>query len=291
MKPKITILALAVVLCNPLYGWENKKTHPAITDNAVTSSIADSYLKTQMGLTNGITTQLYWNFPRDIKTRIYWGDANPNQTTRNISEWLRIGSIIEDHDNRIIPWRPRHHFHDPIRNAGLDNHTDHPDWDAPGWSTWLPLGQSALNWTILGTALQEPRNNNDKWSIARSMFYESLTDPNKNVREARLAESFLKLGCVLHMLEDMGVPAHTRNDFLFGHFRSVYTGDWKNPLEKWVEIQVDATANDDIPSAWLSGWTPQPKTSNKLRNYFDANQYTGDYLDDGVLPPNTWGLL
>ncbi|MGA2093456.1 MAG: hypothetical protein ABSH16_08640 [Sedimentisphaerales bacterium] len=29
---------------------------------------------------------------------------------------------------------------------------------------------------------------------------------------------------------------------------------------------------------------------DKLTKYFDANVYDGNYLNDGVLPPNTWGL-
>jgi hypothetical protein len=220
MKLSNTIyLVIFIGLSHNLYAWENKKTHPAITNNAISASMVDNYLKTQIGITNGLTTQLYWNFPQKIKTRISRGDANPNQTTRIISEWLRVGSIIEDTDENPDPrravaaWRPRHHFHDPVRDAGLDNHTDHPDWEAPFWSSWLPLGQSALNWAILGTASQEPLTNNEKWANARSMFYESLKGTTKDVRDANLAEALLDLGCVLHLLEDMGVPAHARNDF------------------------------------------------------------------------------
>jgi hypothetical protein len=290
MKSKFVILLIVIFLCNSSYAWENIKTHPAITDNGITTSIADNYLKTQMGLADGVTTQLFWNFPQDIKIRIGKGAANPNQTIRNISEWIRVGSIIEDQDTRFFPppWRPRHHFYDPIRNSGLDNHTDHPDWDAPGTSSWLPLGQSALNWTILGTALQEPFTNNEKWANARSMFYDSMKNQSKSVRDANLAETLLKLGCVLHMLEDMGVPAHTRNDFLYAHYRSVYKWDWKNPLEKWVEEQVDATANDNIPPDWLTGWTPQAKVFDQVSKYWDSGLYTGQYV--GNIPTANWGL-
>ena len=156
-KYKICLIII-FILCNRLFAWENKKTHPAITNNSIAASVTDNYIKTQMGLKNGQSSPLYWNFPQDIKTRISRGDANPNQTTRNISEWLGVGSIIEDSEENPDPrravaaWRPRHHFYDPIRNAGLDNHADHPAWKAPLWSSWLPLGQSALNWVILGTA-------------------------------------------------------------------------------------------------------------------------------------------
>jgi len=285
------IICLVVLfgLSHKLYAWENKLTHPAITGEGIAVSTIDAYLKTQVGLPDGVSTQLYWNFPQDIKTRIGRGDANPDQTTRNISEWLRVGSIIEDTEENpdprraIAAWRPRHHFHDPIRNAGLDNNTDHPDWEAPLWSSWLPLGQSAIDWAISGTAVQEPFTNNEKWSAARTTFYDSLTNAAKSVREAQLAEAFLKLGCVLHMIEDMGVPAHTRNDFLFGHYRSVF--DWGNPLEGWVEGQIEDNGGDSL---WAG---TAPVVFDTLAGYFDADIYAGGYLGDGILPPaEVWGL-
>ena len=102
MKFKYTTLLLVLGLFNSLYAWENKKTHPSITSKATEASVIDDYLKTQVGLANGISTQLYWNFPQDIKTRIDRGEAEPDKTTRNIREWLRVGSIIEDEDGN---WR------------------------------------------------------------------------------------------------------------------------------------------------------------------------------------------
>ena len=93
------------------------------------------------------------------------------------------------------------------------------------------------------------------------------------------------MGCVLHVLEDMGVPAHTRNDFLYGHYRSVYTLDWGNPLEGWVEDQVKANGGQ---SPW-SG--TGPVVFDKLAKYFDADEYAGEYLGDGQTPPaGIWGL-
>jgi hypothetical protein len=221
---KNLVWAVILITGARLYAWENKLTHPAITEQAVNGIVEsfDDYLKTQLGLSDGLSTQLYWDFPSDIAGRVQKGGTNPNQRNRTILEWIRTGSNIEDEDGRTIPWRPRHHFHDPIRNAGLDNHTDHPDWDAPGTSSWLPLGQSAIDWAILGTAVQEPFTNNEKWEFARTMFYDSLTSAAKSERQAQLAEAFVKLGCVLHLVEDMGVPAHARNDFLFGHYRNVF---------------------------------------------------------------------
>ena len=133
----IFCLAISFCLCENLYAFGNKLTHPALTNKAVgtgnSAAKIDDYLKNELGLDNGMATELEWNFPSEIKERIKEGKEDSNKKTRTVLEWLKTGSNIEDEDGRQIPWRPRHHFHDPNReDAALDNHTDHPGWDAPG---------------------------------------------------------------------------------------------------------------------------------------------------------------
>jgi len=285
-------LVVFLIVCTPLYAWENRYTHPAITDEAVNLSGLDNFLKIQLGKDDGFLNELYWDFPSDISERINKGGANQNQQIRTILEWIKMGSNIEDMDGRSIPWRPRHHFYDPTcnfqdlgepgRSAGLDNHTDYPDWDAPGWSTWLPLGQSALVWAITGQASYDPRNNHDKWGTARTIFYQALTEQSKATREARLAESLVKLGCVAHLLEDMGVPAHTRNDFLFAHYRNAYFLDWGEFLEGKVENQIKSNSGQSL---WSGS---NPVAFNKLSKYFDTDVYSGGYLNGQPPPAGTW---
>ena len=122
----VFFLSVFLGLCEYSYAWENKKTHPELTDKSIGASVIDDYLKTQLDLATGASTELYWDFPSDIKKRIEEGEAEPEKTTRSVLEWLKVGSTIEDEDGREFPIRPRHHFHDPYRNAGLENKTEHP---------------------------------------------------------------------------------------------------------------------------------------------------------------------
>ncbi len=289
-KILIIMLALSIFLsvCEKLYGWGNKKTHPALTDKAISASLIDGFLKTQLGLDDGISTELNWDFPTDIKKRIKEGEANPDKTTRTILEWTKIGSTIEDEDGSKYPRRARHHFHDSKRNAGLDNKTDHPEWKkyAPAWKYDF-TGESAATWAINGTAEKNPTINDQSWTDARSKFYDSLTNPSESNREELLAEAFLSLGCVLHMVEDIGVPAHARNDFLFAHYRK--RKDYNNPFESWVEKMISSNGSLE---RWVSSeWTPTAKVYNKTADYFDTDTRNhNDYLGEGVSPPDTWGL-
>jgi hypothetical protein len=68
-----TVFSAVIILSSQgLYAFENQRTHPAIAERAATNtaSILDDYLKTQIGLNDGITTQLSYNFPSEIQTRI-----------------------------------------------------------------------------------------------------------------------------------------------------------------------------------------------------------------------------
>ena len=245
MKKAILIVTLFIVVFilsfpNKAHAWENKLTHPTITQRAIDSStcVLDSYLKTEFGLGNGINTELEWTLA-DMSNYPEFKIIDPGISTRTILDWIKAGSIVEDEDGKIPkPWRPRHHFHDPTRNAGLDNLTDHPLWTGITYLVgWVPRGESALSWVTVGTSSQwVPLENVNTWDSARESFYDALTEQDKTWREGKLTATFLSLGKILHLLEDMGVPAHVRNDFLYGHYRNALNNG--NPLEGWVEKET-----------------------------------------------------
>ncbi|PKL50907.1 MAG: hypothetical protein CVV39_00915 [Planctomycetes bacterium HGW-Planctomycetes-1] len=275
IKNSIIIFSLFFGLCSSLYAFENKYTHPALTQRAIGDSVCvlDDYLKTQLGMTGGLTAELYWDFPASIKARM--DKAEPDKTTRSISDWLKAGSIIED--ERKIDLRFNNHFYDPTRNSGLDN------TEAKYWLSGRFKGASAKDWAI------DYSLNEFDWQAAREDFYFALTKPTQSERDASLAQSMLNLGSVLHLLEDMGVPAHARNDSLFAHVRSlVFEEDRVEPLERWIEKKI---SSDGSLARWISpSWTPTPQIYSKVSSYFDAEEYTGNYLGDGVPTPGNWGL-
>jgi len=164
----------------------------------------------------------------------------------------------------------------------LDDHYDYPKFKLPGG--WIPLGQSALLWATMGIANEDPGVNTNRWRVARATFNNSFRQTTKAEREAYLAQSMLNLGCVVHLLEDMGVPAHTRNDFVWGHYRNLLNSG--NPLENWTEAQI--STDNEIPDLFLTGWTPQPIIFSKIADYWDAGMEPS--VPSTVSPSNDWGL-
>src|SRR3989338_10676604 len=110
-------------------------------------------------------------------------------------ELLIKGSVDEDAPvTRVL-----NHFYDPVRNIGINN------------------GRTAKDW-----ALAPLTGNEFSWSKALELYAEG--DEGK---------ALLALGHILHLLEDMGVPDHTRNDPHIGAGpQGMFTGE--SPFEEWA---------------------------------------------------------
>jgi hypothetical protein len=296
MRKNLTILNIVMIILVwnfQVYSFEGN-THKALTEKAISNnnqSVLDDYLKNELGMGQGLNSVL-------VLDRTITPDANrvlPQiPPYPSILDYLKAGACLED-----IPLpRARHHFHDPYRNAGLENKSEHPTWasiinyltqkEYNGLSFDL-TGASALKRAsgTEGSMWETEYQNYFAWPDARGYFYHALTQETEAEREHYLALTFLSLGHTVHLLEDMGVPPHTRNDFIEAHFR-VPKGLWGNPFENYVENEVGLSG---IPSKWLTGWTPQVKFFSKLAHYFDTNtRDPNEYLGSGVPPLGTWGL-
>jgi len=197
---------------------------------------------------------------------------------QTILDWLQEGSQMEDSP----PCRASNHFHDPARpwtTAGLSD----TFWFTSGWCSLgdYPFGELASNlvWaTGITTADQNypsATGNAWDWHAARKFFYAALAGDSLELeglkidegpwpwqkstiagqsglngpeREKYLAWTFRALGNVLHLLQDVSVPAHVRNDFLshrtingLDRFNPVAWGIG-NPYEHYVKHHNDIIA-------------------------------------------------
>lgn len=51
------------------------------------------------------------------------------------------------------------------------------------------------------------------WDIARRAYFDALTKGTSAERDQNLAKTFQALGQVVHLVQDLAVPAHVRDDF------------------------------------------------------------------------------
>src|SRR5262247_2683048 len=100
----------------------------------------------------------------------------------------------------------RHHFYDPIYDRGL----------TANLGVAVPAGRRAFEWSLEST--EGIVGQDFSWRDGRRYFLDALTLRDPADREEAMAQTFRTLGHVLHLIQDMAVPEHTRNDWHAGVF-------------------------------------------------------------------------
>ncbi|MDM8536586.1 hypothetical protein QUF70_07530 [Desulfobacterales bacterium HSG17] len=194
----ILMTILSLLLIKDSWAYDDIKTHPSLTQIAVQShSNLNQILDGHLGINDGLL-------------QIYKG--------KTVIELLEAGSKEEDRNARAL-----NHFYNPLfdiygREAALDNLLFNSDISNPEWA----LNISLTDWVppeecTEGDHLKDNDHNDYSWTMARNSFYDALTTKDPAEREQHFYNLFFRLGHVLHMIQDMAVPAHTRNDMEVGH--------------------------------------------------------------------------
>jgi hypothetical protein len=186
-------------------------------------------------------------------------DANRQASFRpgldSVAGWLMLGAVREDdvkYDDGALENNPQddpspanrvlNHFYDPFNDQQLN---------VPG----LLVSYSALSWALLshtGNDFSSPKAHEAMWRALtlKSAPNEGLLDlpfsasadiPTKEaLRVAYWATTFRALGDVLHLVQDMAQPQHTRNDRHSGMFCTSdhCYGGHASFYEKYVDTSV-----------------------------------------------------
>jgi hypothetical protein len=161
----------------------------------------------------------------------------------SIGLWLEFGAEEEDTTPRYL-----RHFLNPINNQGLT-------WNSKTYP-------SARDWALMPVGSQG-FTGNFSWNDARQYYYTALTSADKATRETNFAKTFQAVGQVMHLVQDMSVPAHTRSN-------SHGSGD---VYERWF-------LNPDVPlissySVKSTSYFTIADSSLLIPNLFDTGQYDG----------------
>lgn len=236
----VRFLSLVIAFCTslPTCAYE-LYTHAAITQNAYMRSVLgqDTQVLIDLGVNNFASDlgDVYYDVPGVSGVTPSVRDAKPFEgdiitqvggAPLSIPGWLMRGAIREDD----VPWpfgenpqddpygsffRVFNHFYDPINNLPLT-------------TAGIGLGAIAPQWAIGSSDVFSNRNNpniyrRNHFTVfdAREAMYRALTgrDVSGNpiaatevIRNKYWATTFRALGDVVHLLQDMAQPQHTRND-------------------------------------------------------------------------------
>jgi hypothetical protein len=230
----ITMLLSCASLCYAL----EPVTHENINEYVARNTLdqfefsLDSFLKDQLDVDEGVL-------------KIY--------DSMRVYQWLREGGLKED----IPAWyliyvRPLNHFHNPLTELG--------------WAGWT----SSIEWSQEPVGAQGP-GGSYSWLDVRDYFYKALISSGGSSRNHYFAQTFRGLGQLMHLVQDLSVPEHARDDF---HARYCY--------EDWVGNIVDYERLRDYHPIYFDpsviGDTNFPNLP--FTNLFDTNTYNG--LDPAV---------
>gem|GEM_PF-2412755 len=192
-------------------------------------------------------------------------------------QWLTSGSRLEDEPT----CRASHHFHNPLLPFLEAMNTDLPEplrlfcagqGFGRQWSnvTW---GTGAVSPTLAGAVTGNPFD----WAAARRRYLDGLTLGTAAEREAALADTFLTLGHLTHLVQDLAVPAHVRNDFV-SHLdlfpkREPFTRWFENGFERFVRRNPELV---DAAQAMPVVFDGAPPTRFWDRDVYDGTNPSAD---------------
>ncbi len=187
-------------------------------------------------------------------------------------DWMIEGSIREDdflsHSTCPQPEnpptsidRPVNHFFDVQRGGG-------------GLSNLLVSGYPAPDW-----ALGQQGRSENQFTIldARQYQLKSLTETNKQERERNTALLFRTLGHVIHLVQDMAQPQHTRNDAHSGCFGGLFGAGEHSWYEEYIEklVRGQRYRERSNPPGPLVFTAYDPPGFLKYREFWANAQQTG----------------
>jgi len=263
-----------------LHGETHKALNIYIANNKLNDFCLNTYLQDVLLFQEGVDEELIF-------------DDIPKQVFR----WIGLGGEREDD-----PWgkwyRKEHylpgfgrfyrHFHNPLTDNGL--------WDIDiinkyGWF------DSSIIWAF-EPAGEQGFTGNYSWYDVETYFYNALTAENEFDRQAYFARMFRGLGQLMHLVQDLSVPEHVRDDgHVFYNYEfwldkigtrgniyfaggNIYLRNYRN-LEETVQIP-----SDDIPFVFLDPElfeTSMHQLSHiPVANLFDTNTYNGENPDDTI---------
>jgi hypothetical protein len=286
----INIFILILILCIycDVYAFDNKRTHPDITDIAAKNSNIENNLIQYLGFNGGLNTKFAFD------------------NEKNILDWLKYGSDLED----VPVCRAANHFHNPLLPWNQSYSTDVWPQDqicrAQGWTprySNILWATGALSPSDAQNNPPSPRNLQDMgYDHARQYFHNALTAPTAPIREAHFAKTFQALGQTMHLLQDMAVPAHVRNDFLSHLIYSEINlnnlfnpADWvSNPFEAYVKKNpslVSSILPSQIPLITITGaivtdfWDTDGRAGKPFTQGLAESTNAG-YFSDFTIPGN-----
>jgi hypothetical protein len=194
---------------------------------------------------------------------------------KTVVQWVEDAGRYEDEPAYS---RSFNHFHDPLQ-----------PWYLAGFDRTF---KSSVIWAQDQGMIGSLFGGDWSWKKARGSFYKGLTSVTKTEKEKNLADTFGALGQIMHLIHDVSVPAHVRNDphvyiDLFGKKIGKYHYEvWVNDNRRTINL---SPINFNFDKAILN-IIPEATAPIPIANIFDTNKYNTDGSNPEVVTGVSIGL-
>jgi hypothetical protein len=155
-------------------------------------------------------------------TQHFWG-SYVYEVPRTLMDYAEAGSVAEDGGTRFL-----NHFFNPLlppESAGYDN--------------FFITGRPSLTWGLETTPIPEQERS---LRDAREFLRQSVIASTERERKRNLARLMSSLGHVVHLIQDLGQPQHTRND--------------SHGVNSWLKRGYEGFVNANLGELPLGGYAP-----------------------------------
>ena len=265
---RILVLFISYMLSNLLFEESilalEKETHYFLNEKIVAVTNLDNYLKTNLGLVNGIKEEL---------------------NGKQVLECVKEGGKYEDEP---MYTRSFNHFHNPLKT-----------WDTAGFKGTF---QSSVIWAQDQGFFGSLWGGNFSWKKVREYFYIALTGRDFNgtlmaytqsEKEKYFGKTFQGIGQIMHLVQDMSVPSHTRNDaHVVGyHYELAVENNIRNSKDPNIrKIFEDAVANPITFDPYMLAFASNPLAPIPIAKIFDTDKYRPESPDPAVTVGSAIGL-
>jgi hypothetical protein len=242
MKPEPRIFLCGIILLVSLLvclAHDNEFVHPAMSESAAKSS-------------GDLINFLTGNFGYSLEApTLDYSDPDGASGSKSPLEWIKEGSNYEDitRCENLPSIRGNNHFYDPIHKLGL---TDGIDLGARSSFRW-----ATENLDSVGGASYP-------WPAARAFELSALTNSSSAERKTKLAQMLFYLGHIIHLNQDLTVPAHVRND---NHWAMVFFGIMWTENYGRDHYKTNSQWFDNRPHGW--SWWQNAAGFQKLEDFWN----------------------
>lgn len=231
---KIFIIILLLIFCSAL---------PSRALEVETHKAANKYIANKNTNINGFSLHQYLQKQLGLQK-----GSEEFVNDKMIFDWIGDGGEQED-----IDLRPFNHFLNPLTDKGILAY------------------YSALQWAMLPVGNQEWRPISS-WNDVRDYYFKALTSTDTATRENWFALTFQGVGQIMHLVQDMSVPAHVRDD---KHLKLFGLGG--DGYENWMDEEDNRNA--------IANYVPVISFEHdilfplNIKNLFDTDRYNGTNPD------------